>query len=260
MEQHNKIYQQAFYYDIALSRDVGPEVDFFLEAYRYYTGLELKSALEIACGPGYHSRTLAQRGIQTVGVDLRPEMITFAQQQPGGKADNLSWVVGDMRQFQLEQPVDMAVCMFDGFDPLLTNDDVIRHFHAVADNLNPQGLYLVQYTHPRYCSLQDYGSFHYEGERDNIKVIIHWAINNPVFDCITATAEVETKMYVCNKGQEFTTVYKATERLFSPQEFPLLAQLSNRLRVIGWHGDFDLRQPFDNSAASQYMLCLLQKI
>lgn len=259
MAQHNKVYQQAFYYDIALSRDVNPEVDFLQEAYSYYTGSKLESILEIACGPGYHARTLAQRGIRTIGLDLRPEMITFAQEQAGGSVPNLCWLVDDMRNFQVAQPVDMAICMFDGIDPLLTNDDVINHFCSVADNLKPNGLYLIQYTHPRYCSLQDYGSFCYKGERDNIKVVINWATNEPVFDLITATTEVEIEMHVDDNGKKLIIPDKATERLITPQEIQLLAQLSNKLQVIGWHGDFNLNQPFDNSPAAQYMICILQK-
>lgn len=260
MAQHNNIYRQAFYYDIALSRDVSSEVDFIQNAYCHYTGMPLESALEIACGPGYHTRALAQREICTVGLDLRPEMIAFAREQPEGNGSNIHWMAGDMRYFQLNRPVDMAVCMFDGIDPLLTNEDIIRHFQTVADNLKPHGLYLIHYTHPRYCSLQEYGTFHYEGERDNIRVVINWAINNPVFDLITATTEVETAMCVYEGDNEWVIFDKAMERLITPQEIQLLAQLSTKFRVVGWHGDFDLNQPFDSSPAAQHMLCLLQKL
>ncbi|MCB9100427.1 MAG: hypothetical protein H6632_12865 [Anaerolineales bacterium] len=53
---------------------------------------------------------------------------------------------------------------------------------------------------------------------------------------------------------------KALERLIIPQEIQLLVRLSAKFGVVGWHGDFDLNQPFDTSPAAQHMLCLLQKL
>ena len=60
----------------------------------------------------------------------------------------VEWLAADMRDFRLERPVDLAICMFDGLDALLSNDDIVRHFRAVAGNLGPRGLYVLEYTHP----------------------------------------------------------------------------------------------------------------
>jgi SAM-dependent methyltransferase len=259
LAEHNTLYQNAVYYDIALSRDVTPEVDFLIAACHHYTGSNPQSVLDIACGPGYHAREFARRGIAAAGLDLRPEMLQLAREKAAEENLSVDWVVGDMRNFKLESPVHMAICMFDGIDALLRNEDFAQHFRAVAGNLMPGGLYVLEYTHPRECSLASYGKFHYAGERDGVKVEILWATNNPIFDPSTGVACVETEMRVEVNGNRLVIPDSACERLVTPQEIALLAELSGVLHVVGWHGDFDLDQPFDNSPASKRMIAVLQK-
>jgi SAM-dependent methyltransferase len=260
MAQYDQVYQQAIYYDIALRRDVGGDVDFMMAAYRHYTGANPDSILDIACGPGYHARAFAQRGIRATGLDLRPEMLRFAQDQALAAGLQVTWLAADMRLFQLERPVDMAMCVFDGVDALLTNDDVIQHLRTVAANLTPNGLYLLEQTHPRYSSFQDYGQFRYAGQQNGTGVEILWATNHPSFDPVTGVAQVEIEMRVSENGDLKIIRDPAQERLLTPQEIRLLAERSGGLRPVGWWGDFDLNQPLDNSPASSRMVTLLQKV
>ena len=62
--------------------------------------------LDIACGPGYHARTAARMGLRAIGMDLRPEMLDFAQKQAPDAP--VEWYVGNMCDFHLDEPVDMA--------------------------------------------------------------------------------------------------------------------------------------------------------
>jgi len=260
MAQYNQVYQQAIYYDIALSRDVSRDVDFMIAAYRHHTGSELGSVLDVACGPGYHARAFAQRGIRSAGLDLRPEMLTFAQDQALAEGVQVTWIAADMRHFQLEASVDMAICVFDGVDALLTNEDIIQHLRTVAANLTPNGLYLLEQTHPRYSSFQNYGQFRYAGERNGMGVEIVWATNNPTFDPVTGVANVEIEMRIRENGHVQLIRDSAKEWLLVPQEIRLLVERSAALQPVGWYGDFDLHQPLDNSPASSRMISVLQKV
>ena len=144
MTQHNTLYSHAVYYDIALKRDVSREVDFIVAVYRHHPGAEPRSVLDIACGPGYHARAFARRGLQAVGLDLRPEMLDFAQSEAADEGVEVSWLLSATRHFQLETPADIAICMFDGIDALLTNEDIIQHLRTVTANLTPCGLYVLE--------------------------------------------------------------------------------------------------------------------
>jgi hypothetical protein len=149
--------------------------------------------------------------------------------------------------------------MFDGLDALLTTEDLITHLRAVAQNLHPDGIYIIDLTHPRECSFQKYGTFRYHGKRDGMEAEIRWATNHPRFDLVTGVADTELEMHVTDHGREIVVKDRARERLLLPQEIGLLAEQSGVLRVVGWHGDYDVRQPLDHSEASRRMIAVLQR-
>jgi len=67
---------------------------------------------DLGCGPGNLTAALAQRwpGASVAGVDSSPEMIAAARTSAGQDAPNLSFAVGDVRDWQPGHPVDVLVC------------------------------------------------------------------------------------------------------------------------------------------------------
>lgn len=259
MAQHDLLYQRAVYYDIALSRDVSTEIDFIQQIYRHLTGSELTSVLDLACGPGYHARCLARRGIRAVGLDLFTPMIDLAKEHALQEKVTVEWIVNDMRCFKLAKPVDMAICMFDGIDALVDNDDFICHLQTVSANLIPGGLYLLDCTHPRDCSFGYYGDYRYSGKRNGISVDIIWSTNRPSIDPVTGVAEVELELHVDDHGNRQIIKDKARERCLTAQEIQLLVRLSGVFDIAGWYGGMDLKQPLDNTPLSTRMISVLRK-
>ena len=259
MAEHNNLYQYVTYYDFLFDRDVSREVDFITALYHHHTGGRLRAVLEIACGPGYHTRTFARQGKRAVGLDLNPAMIELAAGKAEAEGLVATWLRADMRDFRLDAPVDMAYCMFDGLDALINNDDLIHHFRTIADNLTPAGLYLIDLSHPRECSYTYYKPFVYTAERDGRKVEIRWATNQPKYDLVTNVAYVELEMYINDHGQETIIKDSAYERLMFPQEIRLLAEQSGAMQLVACYGDFKLDQPLDDSPASSRMIIILQK-
>lgn len=258
MAEHMNFYHLAYYYDVAMYRDVSSQLDFFCKVFHHYMGREMESLLDIACGPGYHAAEAARRGLYAVGLDLMPEMLEYADSLTE-EGLFVEWLAADMREFQLGRPVDMAINVFDSIDALTQNADVVRHFQSVAKNLTDGGLYLLQHTHPRDCNLSNYGHHEYVGERDDTHVRIEWATNEPQFDLITGVAHVEIKLHICENGTTKVLNDQANERLFTPQVFQLLSELSGVFEIVGWYGDFDLNQPFDRSEKSQSMIIIMRK-
>jgi SAM-dependent methyltransferase len=258
--EHCNLYDRAMYYDVIFNRDVSDEVKFVEDVYgRYNPGKKIHSVIDVACGPGYHARGFARRGIEAYGLDLRHEMLKFADDQARMEKASVHWIEADMRTFRLPKPVDVAFCMFDGLDCLLTNENLVRHFQAVAKNLTPGGIYIVDLSHPSEIDWTHYKRFHYSGQRDGVKVDIHWATNDPSYDLATGIAHVGVEMRVNDHGKEFVVKDSADERLMFPQEIALLGELSGALKVVGWYGDFHIDQPLDYSPKSQRMIGVLQK-
>lgn len=258
MAEYTTLYHLAHYYDVAFRRDVSDQIAFFSALFERHTGRPLGSLLDIACGPGYHAIAAAQMGMRGVGLDLMPEMIEYAQTHmpPGIEVE---WIAADMREFQLSAPVDMAISLFDSIDALTKNADVIRHFRSVANNLSPDGLYLIQHTHPRDCNLSYYPRFHYGGERDGTRVEVEWAVNSPTFNLVDEVAHVDIELHIFENGGEQVIYDSAVERIFSPQEFQLLADASGRFEIVDWFGGFKLDQPFDVSPLSETMILVMQR-
>ncbi len=259
MAEFNEVYARAGYYDIAFNRDISREVEFVFSEYQRLNGRALRSLLEIACGPGYHARAFAKKGVETFGLDLRPEMIDFARDKAKVDGVDVHWTAADMRGFTLPHPVDVIITMYDSLDCLSDNDDIVDHFRTVAANLTPGGMYLFELTHPRDCSMHGYGKYTYSGEQNGTKVDIIWAVNDPKHDAFTQVAEVETILRVVEHGKETLYRDKARERYFSPQELVALTKLAGGLNVVDCYGDFVAGLRMDNSPASRRMIFVLQK-
>ncbi len=260
MAEHMNLYGQAVYYDVVFERDVEDEVAFLTEVSRKHVGRNPGSVLELACGPGYHARAFARSGVRAVGLDLGREMVRLAREKADREGVKVEWQIGDMRDFDLQAPVDLAFSMFDGIDALADNGDLVQHMKAVARNLTQAGLYVVDLTHPRDCSLHHYGDYIYTGKRDGLQVEIEWAVNDPAFDLVTGVAEVELEMRVNDHGREVVVTDTARERLLYPQEIHLLARLSGELDVLAWYGGYNVNQPLTmDDPDARRMIAVLQR-
>ena len=260
MAEYNEVYQRARYYDIAFARDVSSEVTFLADYFLKHAGRPLDSMLDVACGPGYHARVFAAQGVESFGLDLRPEMVEFARDQAQAEGLSVHWFAADMREFSLPHPVDMILTSYDSIDCLAEPDEIISHFQTVARNLTPQGLYVFELTHPRDCSMAEYGNFHYHGQRDGIKVDILWALGTPTIDPLRQVIDCDVLMRVEDQGVVREYHDRARERFCSPQEYIALARLSGALKFKAFIGDFRFDQPFDNTPGARRMIGIMERI
>ncbi len=71
----NSPYQYPELYELAFSwRDYSNAVDFISEAAALAGLTEIRSMVELGCGPGQYCREFARRGVTAYGVDSSPEM------------------------------------------------------------------------------------------------------------------------------------------------------------------------------------------
>lgn len=100
-------YQERFGALAASGVDVHGEANFVM-------GLAPGSVLDAGCGTGRVAIELARRGVDVVGVDPDPSMISTAQRL----APELAWVRADMTDLQLDRHFD--VVLMAGNVPLFT--------------------------------------------------------------------------------------------------------------------------------------------
>lgn len=101
-----------------------------------------RTVLDIGCGEGWLSRTLGERGISCIGVDVVPELIEKAQSLEGGDFRVASYE--EIASGSLDTKVDLAVANFS----LIGGDAVDSLVARIPDLLNRAGSLVVQTPHP----------------------------------------------------------------------------------------------------------------
>ncbi|MBV9579650.1 MAG: class I SAM-dependent methyltransferase [Chloroflexi bacterium] len=107
--------------------------------------------LEVACGSGRVLVPLAQAGLDIVGIDISPHMLSLAQAKldassPRGSAQLIQ---ADMRTFRLDQhDFDLATVPVKSFAYLTQAADQLRCLESIHAHLRPGGLLAMDLMHP----------------------------------------------------------------------------------------------------------------
>lgn len=106
-------------------------------------GCQPRTALDLACGTGSVALALAKKGIKVTGLDLSEQMLAQARAKLALEAGlPVSFVHGDMRSFQLAEPVQMVTCWFDAMNYNLREEDLLATFRCTAACLESGGLFV----------------------------------------------------------------------------------------------------------------------
>ena len=122
--------------------------DFFEACFSRY-GLPQRLLLDLGCGTGSMTRTLARRGYDMIGIDASEQMLSRAMERM--YAEGLSGILflqQDMREFELYGTVGAVVSTLDCVNYLTQNGDLDRCFSLVHNYLDPDGLFLFDVNTP----------------------------------------------------------------------------------------------------------------
>jgi ubiquinone/menaquinone biosynthesis C-methylase UbiE len=122
------------------------------------------SVLDLACGEGFYTRMLRQRGAAKVtGVDLSEGMIELARKQEEVHHQGIEYVVGDARRLALPEKCDLVVASY------LLN--YARHraelqamCHGIANGLKAGGRFVTVNSNPAldFSSAPSYRKYGFE--------------------------------------------------------------------------------------------------
>jgi len=101
-----------------------------------------ETVLDIGCGEGWLSRELARSKVYTHGIDVVPELISYAKEQGQGTFQLVSYEELSAESFK--QKYDVIVCNFS----LLGDQSVENVFKCIPHLLNKHGFFIVQTIHP----------------------------------------------------------------------------------------------------------------
>lgn len=101
--------------------------------------------VDVGCGRGRHSITLAERGYHVTGFDLSPTAVGKAKRIAADRGlKNVKFLVQDMRQ-PLSFRFDAALNLFTTFGYFMENEENERVLASVNSMLKKNGLFLIDY-------------------------------------------------------------------------------------------------------------------
>jgi len=160
MEQYSVL---SKYYD-ALMSDVDYEkwADFYISCFEKY-GTDVKKVVDIGCGTGSITVSLAKRGYDVTGVDISAEMLSLAAKKAELENVKIRYAEQDMSSLETGETADAVCCSLDGINYLLTTDKVRSCFFRVARTLSDGGLFIFDVnTIFKYKSILKSDAFVYE--------------------------------------------------------------------------------------------------
>ena len=118
-------------------------------------GLNVRTAVDLACGTGSVAVLLARMGLQVIGVDMSEEMLCVAQQKAQALDNPPLFVCQRLEQLRLSRGVDLAVCALDSMnyitDPRLCREAIGRIYRV----LNPGGCFIFDVNTPEKLRAMD---------------------------------------------------------------------------------------------------------
>jgi SAM-dependent methyltransferase len=261
-QDHHDLYAQAEAYDVAFDfRDLDNECDALDAICTKYRGVKPASFVDIGCGPGYHCIHYAKRGLRTFGIEINPTMLDYAKEKAKRNAAAVEFILTDMREFDLPQPVDLAFCAIASIHYLLSAEDIINHLRTVARNLASGGLYVIEANHPRDTfNVGESTHNEWEARRGDMIVRSRWGLDDLSFDPITQICRSKVGIEVERDDVIEKMEFAHIDRSLTYQELKLLVGQSGVFEAVDWLGILDVDKPFDNTKEAWRMIPVLRKL
>jgi SAM-dependent methyltransferase len=121
---------------MAFTKGTEQEVDFLVGALGLTPGMRV---LDVGCGPGRHSLSLARRGFAVVGVDHSEEFVRLAREAASHEGLTPTFECADVRDLAHAGEFDATICLCQGGFGLLGGRDEIAVFGRIAATLRAGG-------------------------------------------------------------------------------------------------------------------------
>ena len=135
-------FDSPYYHILYANRSTDEAKKFIAKLVGKYNIAAGNKVLDIACGKGRHSQTLATYGLDVTGIDLSKNSITYAKQFEN---DHLKFEVWDMRQVYKANTFDFAFNLFSSFGYFEDDAQDLMAIKAFATNLKPGGALVLDY-------------------------------------------------------------------------------------------------------------------
>lgn len=126
--------------------------------------------LDLGCGTGSMTESLAARGFDMIGADSAEDMLEIAAKKREKSGHDILYLLQDMREFELYGTVRAVVSVCDCVNYVLEEEELLQVFRLVNNYLDPSGIFLFDFN-TRYKYEHVLGSQTFAESRDECSFI-----------------------------------------------------------------------------------------
>jgi SAM-dependent methyltransferase len=229
-------YRYPRYYAIALApSDPAGEIDFFEAAIEKFSRAKVRRVFELGGGTAPYLEEWHKRGYAYCGLDLSPAMIEFAREKARRRGIEAEFVQGDMRELDRGLgPFDLAYVLL-GSLYVRSNREFLDHLDRMAAVLVPGGLYLLD----SFVWFRIFHDYKRSWTRRRGGVTVRTRYRAELTDPVAQTYDECLTFDVDDHGKAVVINGRVPAKVFFPQEFLALVELSGRFEFLGWYNDFN---------------------
>ncbi|MDD2758628.1 MAG: class I SAM-dependent methyltransferase [Patescibacteria group bacterium] len=197
-----------------------------------FSDVEVKSVLDVACGPAPQLKEMAKRGYRAVGLDSSREMLNYLKSDSAKAGLKVETIRADMISFKLERKVDFAYIMMGSIIYVKNNQSFLSHLNSVANSLKSGGLYLIENLAINWADPNFFKPQSWTMKRAGIKVKTTYQIlpKNSLKQIVTQVLKMEVN--ACGKKMAF--IDEDDLKIIFPEEFKVLVDLNGRFEFVGF--------------------------
>ncbi|MCS7159689.1 MAG: class I SAM-dependent methyltransferase [Gemmatales bacterium] len=136
-------YSYPQYYECFFREETPREVRFIEWAVRHLATISVRRIVELGCGGGRLLLPLARKGYRCYGIDNNPQALHWLRKRARKARLPVQAIEADLADFTLPTQVELALCTFNTFRHLLTEQAARQHLARLAAAVRPGGLYIL---------------------------------------------------------------------------------------------------------------------
>lgn len=209
--------------------DTKNQVEFIIKTLNL-TGKE--RILDLACGFGRHSLSLAEKGFSVIGVDITKDYVQDANKLAKEKSLDATFINADIREIDFKNEFDVVLNLADGAIGYLENDEEnLKIFDVVSKALKVGGKHFIDICNSEYAELHFPAKYWDSGEN---------ALSISEFDWDTNTKRMLFGSYDIPYGsilKKLDIHYGDSIRLYSQKELESIYNMRN-MKIIDTFSNF----------------------
>ncbi|HFC30770.1 MAG TPA: class I SAM-dependent methyltransferase [Oceanospirillales bacterium] len=104
---------------------------------------DIKTILDLGCGPGRHCLPLAEFGFDVTGLDSSAYLLSKAQEKAKEQNLNINFIQKNMLDYQAQNSFDLIINMFNSFGYFQTHEQNQQVINNAYNNLTKQGTFII---------------------------------------------------------------------------------------------------------------------